>query len=142
MRTETTVASPDETGAVAARLAERLLPGDTVLLTGDLGAGKTTFARYLCRALGVDPSIPVRSPSFTLVHEYVGPLPIRHADLYRLDATDSLDDLGLFDDVGDRLVIVEWAEKLADPPSDAYAVAIALLDGDRRTIVIDRKEGA
>jgi len=96
--------------------------GDLVVLSGDLGAGKTFFARALCRALGVPASIPVTSPTFTLVHEHEGRIPIAHADAYRLggkagdagdagDAETELAQLGLRDRrAEDALLLVEWGE--------------------------------
>jgi tRNA threonylcarbamoyladenosine biosynthesis protein TsaE len=96
---------------LAERLAAALLPGDLVVLSGDLGAGKTFFARALCRALGVPPSIPVTSPTFTLVHEYDARLPVRHADVYRLRGAGELAPLGLREQRADGAVlVVEWGE--------------------------------
>ena len=94
---------------LARRLAPHVQPGDLILLDGDLGAGKTFFARALCRALGVPPEIRVQSPTFTLVHEYEGRLRIAHADLYRLRDPSELGELGLRDLRAEgAVVIVEW----------------------------------
>jgi tRNA threonylcarbamoyladenosine biosynthesis protein TsaE len=90
-------------------LADLLRGGDLVLFDGDLGAGKTFLARAVCRRLGVPESIPVQSPTFTLVHELVGRLEIAHADLYRLRDASELGELGLRDRRGDgAVVLVEW----------------------------------
>ena len=101
-----------------ARFAEALAPllhaGDTLLLQGDLGAGKTTFVRLLAAALDV-PADEVSSPSFALVNEYQGRLPVYHLDLYRLSGSDELEDSGLleyFDSPG--LVAAEWPERLGE----------------------------
>jgi tRNA threonylcarbamoyladenosine biosynthesis protein TsaE len=96
---------------LARELAPLLQPGDLVVLAGDLGAGKTFFARALCRALGVPRDVPVQSPTFTLVHEHEGRLPIAHADAYRLGAAEDLIQLGLRDRRGEGAVLlVEWGE--------------------------------
>lgn len=107
---------------LARALAEQLEGGDLVVLSGDLGAGKTFFARALCRALGVPPSIPITSPTFTLVHEHEGRLPIAHADAYRLGggagdagAIDELAQLGLRDQRAEgALLLVEWGETFVE----------------------------
>ena len=96
---------------LARRLAGALQGGDLVVLAGGLGAGKTFFARALCRALGVPADVPVTSPTFTLVHEYEGRIPIRHADVYRLGSPGELVELGLREQRADgALLVVEWGE--------------------------------
>ena len=100
--------SPDATRAVAAALADMLVPGDLVLLVGDLGAGKTAFAQGLARGLGVDE--PVTSPTFTIVQEYLGRLPLTHVDVYRLERLQDLHDLGFDEMVDDGVTVVEWGD--------------------------------
>lgn len=98
-----------DTVHLAQRLARALAPGDLVVLEGDLGAGKTFFARALCRALGVPAEVPVTSPTFTLVHEHEARLSIRHADAYRLAGEGELAALGLREQRADGAVlVVEW----------------------------------
>src|SRR5881409_1456751 len=105
MREDTT--APDETEAAAARLARRLRPGDVVLVSGELGAGKTTFVRGAARALGVE--APVTSPTFEIGRVYGGRTEVAHLDLYRLP-TLAREDPGLLDDylTPDRIAFVEW----------------------------------
>jgi tRNA threonylcarbamoyladenosine biosynthesis protein TsaE len=94
---------------LARALATALAPGDLVVLSGDLGAGKTFFTRALSRALGVVHDEPITSPTFTLIHEYAARLPIAHADLYRVVDEDELAQLGLRDRRGEGFVlVVEW----------------------------------
>jgi tRNA threonylcarbamoyladenosine biosynthesis protein TsaE len=131
-----TSSSEAETRAVAARLAAELQPGAVLLLSGDLGAGKTAFVRGLAEGLGIDPD-EVTSPTFTLVHEYRGGrLPLIHVDLYRLDRAD-LDEIGLDQDLAALGVIaVEWSERLSRRLADAIVIRIADLGDDRREIAI------
>jgi len=100
--------SAAETEAIGARIAERLQPGDVVLLSGDLGAGKTTLIRGACRALGVE--APVTSPTFTIGQRYEGGrVPVSHLDLYRLGSLDEEDPALLDDYLGpDGVAFVEW----------------------------------
>lgn len=118
--------------AVAARIAAVLRPGDVIALSGDLGAGKTTFARGVLRGLGWTGEVP--SPSFTLVQTYdIVPL-VWHVDLYRLDSADEAEALGLDDVWDEAAVLIEWPERLGDRlPSHALRLR---LDGagDFRTL--------
>ncbi len=129
-------ASEADTRALAARLAATLEPGAVLLLSGDLGAGKTAFVRGLAEGLGLDPD-EVTSPTFTLVHEYRGGrLPLLHVDLYRLESAD-LDEIGYDPDQAARgVVAVEWPERLTRPVPDAIGIVIADEGGDRRTITV------
>jgi tRNA threonylcarbamoyladenosine biosynthesis protein TsaE len=132
---------PEETEAVAAELAATLQPGDVVLVSGDLGAGKTTFVRGACRALGV--RVPVTSPTFTIGRRYDdGRTGVSHLDLHRLgDLGD--EDPGLLDDyvTPDRVSFVEWPE-VAEPELGARRVAARVTlehaGGDRRRIELRR----
>jgi tRNA threonylcarbamoyladenosine biosynthesis protein TsaE len=125
-----------ETRALAARLSATLRPGAVLLLSGDLGAGKTAFTKGLAEGLGIDPA-DVTSPTFTLVHEYRGGrLPLIHIDLYRLDRAD-LDEIGLDQDLATvGVTVVEWSERLVRPIRDAMMVRIADKGGDIRAIAI------
>lgn len=112
-----TIALPTRrrTMQLAESLAELLLPGDLVILKGDLGAGKTFFTRALARALGVPPSISITSPTFTLVHEIEAKIPLAHADLYRLNEPGELAELGLRERRGEgAALLVEWGEPYLD----------------------------
>src|SRR5512147_680409 len=105
----TVSASPEATEELAGRLAVRLVPGDVVYVSGDLGSGKTTFVRGACRALGVEG--PVTSPTFTIGHRYEGGrLPVSHLDLYRLESGLDGEDPALLDDYLDPggVAFVEW----------------------------------
>ena len=125
-----TVTLPDEqaTARFAMDIAAALEPGDLVTLSGDLGAGKTTFARALIRYLAGDASIEVPSPTFTLMQSYELPrFPLVHADFYRLPGTAELAELG-FDDLPERaVVVVEWPDRAAGfLPPDRLDIAFTL----------------
>ena len=140
MPTTTETASAQETEALAAQLADRLQPGDVVLVSGDLGAGKTTFVRGACRALGVDG--PVTSPTFTIARRYDGEVPISHLDLYRLGDLADEDPALLADELAaDRVAFVEWPEVGApaglDPERVAARVSLEHRGADRRLVRVD-----
>jgi tRNA threonylcarbamoyl adenosine modification protein YjeE len=106
-------------------LAMALRPGDVLALSGDLGAGKSTLARALIRAVADDPGLDVPSPTFTLVQSYDGRVPIHHFDLYRLADASELDELGFDEALAQGAVLVEWPERAADClPPDAVTVAL------------------
>ncbi len=130
--------SEADTLAVAQELAASLAAGDVVLLHGDLGAGKTAFVRGLAAGLGIDAD-EVSSPTFTLIHEYRGGrLALHHADLYRLPAGVSLDELGLDETAADGVLAIEWPERLGRAPAGAIDVHMAIDDDTSRTITITR----
>jgi len=112
------------------------MPGAVILLTGDLGAGKTAFVRGLAEGLEINPD-EVTSPTFTLVHEYRGgQLPLIHVDLYRLDRAE-LDEIGLDQDLAATgVTAVEWSDRLARPVAGATLVRIDDAGGDTRRIEI------
>ena len=128
--------SEADTRAIAGALATTLTPGAVVLLSGDLGAGKTAFVRGLAEGLALDPG-EVTSPTFTLVHEYRGGrLPLIHVDLYRLDRAE-LDEIGLDQDLAAHgVTAVEWSERLSRELAGATRVTISDLGGDSRSIEI------
>ena len=111
-------------------LGERLEPGDIVLLTGELGAGKTTFVRGVAKGAGS--SADVASPTFQLVRVYPGRLQLAHVDLYRVESSSELRDLGLEELAEQGAVVVEWGERL--DVDDAAHIEIEHLGGDRRLI--------
>ena len=131
-----TTHSQDETADVGRRLASSLQPGSVLLLIGDLGAGKTALVRGLAEGLGVQPE-DVSSPTFTLMQEYRGGrLPLLDVDLYRLNDSREIDELGL-DELGQEGVLaIEWAEKLPRSVAGSIEIRIAHGDGDDRQISI------
>jgi tRNA threonylcarbamoyladenosine biosynthesis protein TsaE len=130
--------SAAETEALGEGLAAELVPGDVVLVSGELGAGKTTFIRGACRGLGV--SGPVTSPTFTIGHTYQGTVPVAHLDLYRLPALED-EDPGLLDDylTPERVGFVEWPA-VAEPSLERITrrVEIRHGGGDEREVEITR----
>jgi tRNA threonylcarbamoyladenosine biosynthesis protein TsaE len=133
---EERTSGPAETEEVGARLAAGLEPGDVVLVSGELGAGKTTLIRGACRALGVRQ--PVTSPTFTIGHRYRGRVTVSHLDLYRLEGLEN-EDPGLLDDylTDDVVVFVEWPPAAeAALEQVALRVDLAHEGGDRRLITV------
>ncbi len=139
MRASETVLSlsPEETQSVGERLGARLRAGDIVACIGELGVGKTCFLQGLARGLGVEAD--VTSPSFVLVNQYRGRLPLYHVDAYRTESLTELVDLGLEEMLhGDGVTVIEWADKLLPllPPT-TITVTITGLGDEPRQIVID-----
>lgn len=128
----------DRTREVGRALASVLEPRDTVVFTGDLGAGKTTLVQGIGHGLGVEDH--VASPTFTLVHEYSGRLDIAHVDVYRLERVQDVLDLAL-DELGgpERVLLIEWGDAVADQlPEDRLRVELTTerADAETRRIVM------
>lgn len=130
-------ASGEETEALGARLAERLRPGDAVVVAGEVGAGKTTLIRGACRALGVEG--PVTSPTFTIGQRYEGRVPVAHLDLYRLEDLER-EDPALLEDYADEssVAFVEWPAPARPRLAGRIALEVRIeqLGGERRRIEV------
>ncbi|HJQ71127.1 MAG TPA: tRNA (adenosine(37)-N6)-threonylcarbamoyltransferase complex ATPase subunit type 1 TsaE [Blastocatellia bacterium] len=133
---ETITRSAEETFELARKLGRATTGRKLFLLSGDLGAGKTVFAKGLAAGLEIDPA-EVTSPSFTLVNSYEGRLRMYHIDLYRLDAG-ACHDLGLEEMLEDEraIVVIEWAERLGFTPEGATEVVIEYVDDLERRITL------
>jgi len=132
---------PDQTERLARELASTLAPGDVVLVAGELGAGKTTFVRGGCRALGV--TTTVTSPTFTIGQRYPAPVPVSHIDLFRIEDLDGEDPDLLADYVGpDTIAFVEWPSHGGDGVGALGRVVASVLiehaGGDERVVTIRR----
>ena len=117
-------------------MGKKLLPGDVLAFYGDLGAGKTAFIRGVARGLGI--ASRVSSPTFTIVNEYPGPVPLFHFDMYRLGSSDELFEIG-WEDYLTRggVCCVEWTENVADAmPAEAVAVTIEKTGENARKITV------
>jgi tRNA threonylcarbamoyladenosine biosynthesis protein TsaE len=132
---ERVVESADAMRALAASLGRRVAPGDAIALVGDLGAGKTVFVQGLAAGLGYPG--PVTSPTFTLIHVYQGGrTTLFHADLYRLEREEELEDVGL-DDIfrQDGVAVVEWADRFPRVmPQDRLELRLEVVDAERRRV--------
>lgn len=132
-----TTKSEEETKTIAAKLSRLLNPGDVILLEGDLGAGKTTFTKGI--AVGLDVKRIVTSPTFTIIKEYEGRMPLYHMDAYRLEGSD--EDIG-FEEYfsGDGLSVVEWAKYITDyVPQAVLEITIKHIDASTREIIFNPK---
>jgi tRNA threonylcarbamoyl adenosine modification protein YjeE len=128
--------SVEETEAFAQRLGERLGAGDCVALIGELGAGKTVLARGIARGLHVGDGRIVSSPTYVLVHEYEGRVPVQHVDLYRLaDPRAELAELGVEEMLAEGVVLIEWADRAAGAlPVPRWQVSIAATGANSRRL--------
>lgn len=120
--------SPDDTRDIAQAIAKLARAGDLIVLVGEMGSGKTTFSQHFAHALGV--SEPVTSPTFNLLHNYVGSrLSLHHADLYRLERTGELDDLGLTElQEAGGVMLVEWGDVVGDALGSGLLVKLIFPD--------------
>lgn len=127
--------SPAETEQTGAEIARSLKPGDVIALTGGLGMGKTVFVRGLARGLGI--SDAVSSPTFALVHEYRGKIPLYHFDMYRISGYDDLYSTGFFDYLGQGgICAVEWSENIREElPEGTLSVDISRGEDDETRII-------
>jgi tRNA threonylcarbamoyladenosine biosynthesis protein TsaE len=132
--------SPGEAEEIAGRLAAGLVPGDVVTVSGELGAGKTTFVRGACRALGV--TAPVTSPSYTIGHRYEGDPDVSHLDLYRFTGVSAAEWADLEPYFDDAVVFVEWPEAgAAGLPEIRAAVRLEHDAPTSRVLRIDAESG-
>jgi tRNA threonylcarbamoyladenosine biosynthesis protein TsaE len=139
VRVDLRTSSADETREVGEAIASLLRARDAVVLTGELGAGKTTFAQGVARGLGIEE--PVSSPTFTLVKEYSGILDLAHVDVYRLDRIQDVMDLGLDElGAGEDVLLVEWGDTIEELlPDERLRIELttdAGPDDDERSIAI------
>ncbi len=133
--------SPEETERIAGALAGGLAAGDVVTVSGDLGAGKTTFVRGACRALGV--TAPVTSPTYAIGHRHAGRIPVSHLDLYRLSELSEDDWADLEPYFEGAVAFVEWPEAAeAYLPSPRVRVGLRLVTPERRLVVVRGAEKA
>ena len=139
MTVERTTASAAETEALAARLAGRLVPGDVVAVSGELGTGKTTFVRGACRALGVVQ--PVTSPTFTIGHRYRGRVDVSHLDLYRFAGVSPAEWGDLEPYFQEAICFVEWPEAAAGAlPPVRVKVRLSHVDAAHRLLALESEE--
>ncbi len=125
-------AGPEQTQELAAALATVLVDGDLLVLTGDLGAGKTCFTQGLGRGLGIEDRIT--SPTFTLANRYHGTLTLHHLDVYRLESSAESLDLGLTELLEDGVTVIEWGDKIDDVlPEDRLVIALRYPEPESET---------
>ena len=120
------------TRLVARRLASSFRGDEIVFLTGELGAGKTVFAKGVAAGLGLKNTRSVCSPSFTLINVYQARVPILHLDLYRLSGRDEIRDLGFEDSIGEAVILIEWGERVDFPLEGIHVHIEVETDGARR----------
>ncbi|PLX47831.1 MAG: tRNA (adenosine(37)-N6)-threonylcarbamoyltransferase complex ATPase subunit type 1 TsaE [Desulfobulbaceae bacterium] len=120
-RARLSLADLEQTMAFGRHLGAVARAGDVILLKGDLGAGKTTLTQAIGQGLGVDAQCYITSPTFSLLHEYDGRLPLYHMDLYRLSSEEEIEEVGFEEYIyGQGLTVIEWPERLGDLTPDNY----------------------
>lgn len=130
--------SPANTQSLGRRIGATLSTGMVLTLTGDLGSGKTAFVQGLARGLDVPDEYYVTSPTYTIINEYPGRLPLFHIDLYRMSGVESLDDIGLYDIFHpEHVIAIEWPALIASElPEDHLALKFEIIDDEKRNISI------
>jgi len=132
----TTTGSPEQTLKLGQKLGRLAASATIFALTGDLGSGKTTLTQGIAQGLNVPDGYYITSPSYTLVNQYPGRLPLFHIDLYRIEIAEALDDIGLYEILAeDGIIVIEWADKLdAGILTEYIAVDMKFADEDVRDI--------
>ena len=125
-----------EMGRLIGAILER---GDVVALIGELGSGKTCFTQGLAKGLGVEENVPVVSPTFTLINEYPGKIPLIHLDVYRLSGPRDLEDMGYEEYFeGGGIIVIEWAEKIRDIlPAKTLFISMRYIDENTREMILE-----
>jgi len=136
--------SEKETVELGSKIGKRLRPGDLVALSGDLGAGKTTLVKGIAKALKVKNYKYVNSPSFVLVKEYKGKIPLYHFDIYRLNNLKDIEDIGYEDYLGGKgVVVIEWAKKMSRILPKRHLDIVLKIRGPRERIInIESRDGS
>ncbi|MCX5688142.1 MAG: tRNA (adenosine(37)-N6)-threonylcarbamoyltransferase complex ATPase subunit type 1 TsaE [Candidatus Omnitrophica bacterium] len=131
--------SARETMLVGERLAKKLFPGDVVALYGNLGSGKTTFTKGIGKGLGVKNPGRINSPTFVLIKEYQGKIPLYHLDLYRMSDLKAIENLAIEEYIyGDGITVIEWAEKIKCLlPEKLISVRLKAKFGDKREVLVE-----
>ncbi|MDP6397136.1 MAG: tRNA (adenosine(37)-N6)-threonylcarbamoyltransferase complex ATPase subunit type 1 TsaE [Candidatus Marinimicrobia bacterium] len=132
--------SPKETQSLAKDFASDLCPSDVLALSGDLGSGKTTFVQGLAEGLGVTANVV--SPTFKLVNEFDGSLPLYHLDFYRIESASAAVAIGIEHYVfGDGVTVIEWADRYPEViPDDAIQIHFEVMSETERRIIVERTE--
>lgn len=135
--------SEDQTIEAGRSFVEILTAGDVICLEGDLGAGKTHFVKGMAEGLGID-SNKVSSPTYTLVNEYSGEIPIYHFDCYRLKNETEALDIGIEEYLyGEGISVIEWPERVSNLiPEDAYIISLEHISDTKRKITIHQRDGS
>ncbi len=131
--------SPQETQSLGVKIGQKLNPGDVIALIGDLGTGKTCLTQGITRGVGIAPDEVVSSPSYILINEYNGNIPIYHIDLYRIETAAEIAELGLGEYVdGNGICIIEWADRMDDTlPDNCIKIHMTWIDENTRSITIE-----
>jgi len=131
--------SREQTLEMGRLIGEILERGDVVALIGELGSGKTCFTQGLAKGLGVEENVPVVSPTFTLINEYPGKIPLIHLDVYRLSGPRDLEDMGYEEYFeGGGIIVIEWAEKIRDIlPAKTLFVGMRYIDENTREMILE-----